>query len=228
MARPDCPDINGLRPGQAGDEDLRLVRRSDVEYGHVHPVVVVRSSQIVLSPMHGDEHISMAMSLVTSTRGIILLPEFARNFLAASPDRLLPGGQVPVIFRVVRDCEADRTTAAVGKRRVADHCMRQRAHTEADGSAPCTGDHIHDDRCSDRHWPHSEAGGGGLGLDFPCLPGEQRARPARSADADDARRPLCCCGRRRVLAHYRGLPDRGVHLPRGASMPPACSTPTPG
>src|ERR1700757_934727 len=25
------------------------------------------------------------------------------------------------------------------------------AHTGADGSAPCTGDHIHDDRCSDRH-----------------------------------------------------------------------------
>jgi hypothetical protein len=29
--------------------------------------------------------------------------------------------------------------------------MLQRAHTEADGSAPCKGDHIHDDRCSDRH-----------------------------------------------------------------------------
>jgi hypothetical protein len=30
-------------------------------------------------------------------------------------------------------------------------CMLQCAHTEADGSAPCKGDHIHDDRCSDRH-----------------------------------------------------------------------------
>jgi hypothetical protein len=27
----------------------------------------------------------------------------------------------------------------------------QCAHTEADGSAPGKGDHIHDDRCSDRH-----------------------------------------------------------------------------
>src|ERR1700728_1344783 len=31
------------------------------------------------------------------------------------PDRLLPGRQVPVIFRTVRDCEADHTAAAVGK-----------------------------------------------------------------------------------------------------------------
>src|SRR6266446_3640245 len=27
--------------------------------------------------------------------------------------------------------------------------MLQCAHTEADGSAPCKGEHIHDDRCSD-------------------------------------------------------------------------------
>ena len=93
-------------------------------------------------------------------------------------------------------------------------CMLQRAHTEADGSAPCKGDHIHDDRCSDRHCPHSQRGGCGLGFDFPRLPGEQRARPGRGADADDARRPLRRRGRRRVLAHHRGLTDRGVHLPR--------------
>src|SRR6266478_3264382 len=71
------------------------------------------------------------------------------------PDRLLPGRQVPVIFRIARDCEADHTAAAVGKRHAADHymlaCMLQCADTEDDGSAPCKGDHIHDDRCSDRH-----------------------------------------------------------------------------
>src|SRR6516162_9292027 len=48
-----------------------------------------------------------------------------------------------------------------------DACMLQCAHTEADGSAPCKGDHIHDDRCSDRHCPHSQAGGCGLGFDLP-------------------------------------------------------------
>src|SRR5712692_5434719 len=58
------------------------------------------------------------------------------------------------------------------KRRSLYACMLQCAHTEADGSAPCKGDHIHDDRCSDRHWPHSQAGGCGLGFDLPCLPGE--------------------------------------------------------
>jgi hypothetical protein len=36
------------------------------------------------------------------------------------PDRLLPGRQVPVIFRIARDCEADHTAAAVGKRHAAD------------------------------------------------------------------------------------------------------------
>jgi hypothetical protein len=30
-------------------------------------------------------------------------------------------------------------------------CMLRCAHTEADGSAPCKGEHIHDDRCRDRH-----------------------------------------------------------------------------
>ena len=29
------------------------------------------------------------------------------------PDRLLPGRQEPVIFRIARDCEADHTAAAV-------------------------------------------------------------------------------------------------------------------
>ena len=32
------------------------------------------------------------------------------------PDRRLPGPQVPVMFRIARDCAADHTAAAVGKR----------------------------------------------------------------------------------------------------------------
>src|SRR6516162_11080919 len=56
--------------------------------------------------------------------------------------------------------------------------------------------------------------GCGLGFNLPCLPGEQRARPGRGADADDARRPLRRRGRRRVLAHHRGLTHRGVYLSR--------------
>jgi hypothetical protein len=32
------------------------------------------------------------------------------------PDRLLPGRQEPVIFRIARHCEADHTAATVGRR----------------------------------------------------------------------------------------------------------------
>jgi hypothetical protein len=38
----------------------------------------------------------------------------------------------------------------VGKRDAADYGTLQGAHAQADGSAPGKGDHIHDDRCSDR------------------------------------------------------------------------------
>jgi hypothetical protein len=36
------------------------------------------------------------------------------------PDRLLPGRQVPVIFQIACDCEANDTAAAVGKRHAAE------------------------------------------------------------------------------------------------------------
>ena len=70
-------------------------------------------------------------------------------------DDLMPNRRLPVDkCRHFPDCprlEAEITAAAVGERQAADHCMLQCAHTEADGSALCKGDHIHDDRCSDRH-----------------------------------------------------------------------------
>ncbi len=39
---------------------------------------------IALSPAHRVEYLSMAVSLAASTRGIVLLPEYARNFLTWS------------------------------------------------------------------------------------------------------------------------------------------------
>jgi hypothetical protein len=57
------------------------------------------------------------------------------DLMPDSLDSLLPGQPVPVIFRIARDCEADHTAAAVGKRHAADHCnacMLQCAHTEAE------------------------------------------------------------------------------------------------
>ena len=56
-----------------------------------------------------------------------VVASFAQPFLCVRADlmayRPLPGRQVPVIFRVARDCAADRTAAAVGKRHAADHCL---------------------------------------------------------------------------------------------------------
>jgi LysR family hca operon transcriptional activator len=44
----------------------------------------IRRSGIDLNPAYRAEYISMAMSLVASTRGVALLPDFARNFLTWS------------------------------------------------------------------------------------------------------------------------------------------------
>jgi LysR family hca operon transcriptional activator len=44
----------------------------------------IRRSGLNLEPAHKVEYLSMAMSLVASTRGVALLPYFARNFLTRS------------------------------------------------------------------------------------------------------------------------------------------------
>src|SRR5712691_3264103 len=44
----------------------------------------IRRSGIDLKPTHRVEYLSMAMSVVASTRGVALLPDFARNFLTWS------------------------------------------------------------------------------------------------------------------------------------------------
>jgi LysR family transcriptional regulator, hca operon transcriptional activator len=40
-----------------------------------------RRSGVDVHPAHRVEYLSMAISLVASTRGLALLPDFARNFL---------------------------------------------------------------------------------------------------------------------------------------------------
>ncbi|MBV9748168.1 MAG: LysR family transcriptional regulator [Acetobacteraceae bacterium] len=44
----------------------------------------LRRSGVELTPAHRVEYLSMAVSLVASTRGAVLLPDFARNFLTWS------------------------------------------------------------------------------------------------------------------------------------------------
>jgi LysR family hca operon transcriptional activator len=55
----------------------------------------IRRSGIDLKPTHGVEYLSMAMSLATSTRGVALLPDYARNFLTWSVISRPLAGEAP-------------------------------------------------------------------------------------------------------------------------------------
>ena len=60
-----------------------------------------RRSGIVLHPAHRVEYLSMAISLVASTRGLALLPDFARNFLTWSVISRPLNGEAPAIDLVL-------------------------------------------------------------------------------------------------------------------------------
>lgn len=60
-----------------------------------------RRSGIELKPTHRVEYLSMAMSLVASTRGVALLPNFARNFLTWSVTSRPLAGETPSIDLVL-------------------------------------------------------------------------------------------------------------------------------
>lgn len=61
----------------------------------------IRRSGIDLEPTHKVEYLSMAMSLVASTRGVALLPVYARNFLTLSITSRPLGGEAPSIDLVL-------------------------------------------------------------------------------------------------------------------------------
>jgi LysR family transcriptional regulator, hca operon transcriptional activator len=61
----------------------------------------IRRSGIDLQPTHRVEYLSMAMSLVASTRGVALLPDFARNFLTWSVIVRPLAGKAPSIDLVL-------------------------------------------------------------------------------------------------------------------------------
>ncbi len=61
----------------------------------------IRRSGLDLEPTHRVEYLSMAMSLVASTRGIALLPNFARNFLTWSVITRPLAGEAPSIDLVL-------------------------------------------------------------------------------------------------------------------------------
>ena len=61
----------------------------------------LRRSGIELHPAHRVEYLSMAISLVASTRGLTLLPDFARNFLTSSLTSRPLAGEAPSIDLVL-------------------------------------------------------------------------------------------------------------------------------
>ena len=61
----------------------------------------LRRSGIDIKPDHEADHLAMAMSLVASTRGVALLPAYARNLLPSSLTSRPLQGDVPTIDLVV-------------------------------------------------------------------------------------------------------------------------------
>jgi LysR family transcriptional regulator, hca operon transcriptional activator len=61
----------------------------------------IRLSGVDIRPTHRVEYLSMAMSVVASTRGVALLPEFARNFLTWSVTCCPLEGEAPSIDLVL-------------------------------------------------------------------------------------------------------------------------------
>jgi LysR family hca operon transcriptional activator len=61
----------------------------------------IRRSGLDLEPTHRVEYLSMAMSLIASTRGVALLPDFARNFLTWSVTSRPLEGEAPSIDLVL-------------------------------------------------------------------------------------------------------------------------------
>ncbi len=70
----------------------------------------LRRSGIDVQPAHRAEYISMVMSLVASTRGVALMPSFARSFLTWSVVSRPLLGDVPKIDLVLGYHKANRST----------------------------------------------------------------------------------------------------------------------
>jgi len=61
----------------------------------------LRRSDIDITPDHEADHLAVAMSLVASTRGVALLPAYARNFMPWSVVSRPLAGEVPTVDLVI-------------------------------------------------------------------------------------------------------------------------------
>jgi LysR family hca operon transcriptional activator len=84
-----------------------IVGETFISVSHTAPVgrrvidEYLRRSGIDITPDHEADHLAMAMSLVASTRGVALLPAYARNLLPSSLISRPLQGDVPTIDLVV-------------------------------------------------------------------------------------------------------------------------------
>jgi LysR family hca operon transcriptional activator len=61
----------------------------------------LKRSGMVLRPVHRVDNLAMAMSLIASTRGVALLPAYAKNFLPRSLTSRPLDGEAPTIDLVI-------------------------------------------------------------------------------------------------------------------------------
>jgi LysR family transcriptional regulator, hca operon transcriptional activator len=85
-----------------GMGDQALVLRTIIEN-------YFRRAGIDLAPAHRVEYLSMAISLVASTRGVALLPDYARNFLTWSVISRPLAGEAPLIDLVLGYHKANKS-----------------------------------------------------------------------------------------------------------------------
>jgi LysR family transcriptional regulator, hca operon transcriptional activator len=84
-----------------------LVGETFVTVSHTAPVLrgvidnYLKRSGIKISPAHEADHVTMGMSLIASTRGVGLLPAYARNFLPSSVTSRPLKGDTPTIELVL-------------------------------------------------------------------------------------------------------------------------------
>ncbi|MFL9961993.1 LysR family transcriptional regulator [Paraburkholderia sediminicola] len=91
---------SAIRPADfAGEPFIMASNKATV----LHDVIerYLRDSDVTVTPAHGVDNLAMAMSLVASTRGLALMPEYANNLLPWSVVSRPLEGNAPTIDLVI-------------------------------------------------------------------------------------------------------------------------------
>src|SRR5215469_8282613 len=69
----------------------------------------LKRSRVNITPAHQADHLAMGMSLIASTRGVGLLPAYARNFLQSSVTSRSLKGNAPTVDLVLGYKKSNRS-----------------------------------------------------------------------------------------------------------------------